>query len=591
MPRRAIYLIEAIWLVCSSAWAGDRIHLKTRYLTESSYPASQALTAAGQRSRHLLVQFADVPGADTLRELRRRGARVVGAAPDGGLTISVGRPISLDNLGIQWAGPLLPEDKISPILTAGAASAGPGAVLVEFHPDVSRRRALALLRGRNLEVLWHPDLAPNHVLISAAPEALADLAGLDEVAYIFPASHDLEQGNRVMACSGAFTAQGPVGQYVTIGSGWGGAGADGVAELDYVFAQMSAKLPTASVQSEIMRALQEWAKYANLRFVPGSGTTGSRTISVMFAQGAHGDGYPFAPGSPVLAHTFFPAPPNPEPIAGDMHLNEDQSWHIGADIDLYTVALHEAGHALGLGHTDQPDDIMYPYYRMGKVLSSDDIAGIQALYGSRDTPTPPAATPVSLTISNPAAAAVTTTAATISMAGTASGGSGTLQITWSSDQGGAGQAIGSANWSIGAVPLNLGANGITVRATDSAGHAASALITVTRQSAPPPPPNPPSPPVTPPAPPATGPPSLSIVSPSLTIVSTSLATIAVSGTASGSVTAVKWANSTGSSGDAAGTSSWTAANIPLLVGTNAITVRAFDAAGDSAWRALTVVRQ
>jgi hypothetical protein len=31
--------------------------------------------------------------------------------------------------------------------------------------------------------------------------------------------------------------------------------------------------------------------------------------------------------------------------------------------------------------------------------------------------------------------------------------------------------------------------------------------------------------------------------------------------------------------------------VPLLVGSNVVTVRAYDAAGNSGWRAVTVVRQ
>ena len=80
--------------------------------------------------------------------------------------------------------------------------------------------------------------------------------------------------------------------------------------------------------------------------------------------------------------------------------------------------------------------------------------------------------------------------------------------------------------------------------------------------------------------------------PGFTISSTTASAIVVSGTASDNVgvTAVKWTSSTGEGGVAGGTASWTA-NIPLLVGTNAITVRAYDAAGNSSWRALTVVRR
>jgi hypothetical protein len=541
-----------------------------------------------------------MPRDEDLRELNRRGARVVGSAPDGGITISVDQPISLSGLPVDWAAPLMAQDKISPLLAGDQGGADPVAVLVEFHPDVYLRRAYQLLSRESVQILRHPDLAANHVLVTAARASLPRIAAFDEVAYIFPASQDLIAGNHVMACAGMEMTAGPVGQYVTVGSGWGGPGPDGVVQLAYVFAQMSTKLPVDSAQSEIMRAFQEWAKYANIRFVPGTGPAANRTVSVMFASGVHGDAYPFPPGGQVLAHTFFPAPPNPEPIAGDMHLNEDENWQIGSGIDLFTVALHEAGHALGLGHTDDPTTIMYPYYRFGAVLSSGDIAGVQALYGSPETvgqpvtpvpvvpvpPVTPQAPALSITILNPGNPTVTTTASSVSLSGAASGGTGGLNVAWKSDQGGSGQAAGAAAWTIASIALGLGLNHITVMVTDNAGHTASALESVTRQApVAPPPPAPPTPPT------PSGPPSLAITSPPMSIVSTSEASITLSGTASASVTSVTWTSSTGASGSATGTQSWTAAGIPLLEGNNTITVQAYNAAGDSAWRSITVVRQ
>jgi hypothetical protein len=55
------------------------------------------------------------------------------------------------------------------------------------------------------------------------------------------------------------------------------------------------------------------------------------------------------------------------------------------------------------------------------------------------------------------------------------------------------------------------------------------------------------------------------------------------------VSSVEWTTSTGAAGTATGTTSWSAA-IPLLVGNNTVTIRAYDAAGNSSWRAVTVVR-
>src|SRR5262249_26038695 len=113
-----------------------------------------------------------------------------------------------------------------------------------------------------------------------------------------------------------------------------------------------------------------------------------RTVNVLFARGAHGDAAPFDGPGGVLAHTYYPAPPNSETIAGDMHLDADENWQIGAGVDLFSVALHEAGHALGFGHTDSPGTLMYPSYRFLAGLSDADIARIRDLYGS-SAPEPP----------------------------------------------------------------------------------------------------------------------------------------------------------------------------------------------------------
>ena len=114
--------------------------------------------------------------------------------------------------------------------------------------------------------------------------------------------------------------------------------------------------------------MQEWSRVASVAFSPAGGPYLERTLNFLFAAGSHGDAYPFDGPGMALAHTYYPAPPNPEPIAGDLHFDDAEEWVAGPDltvrsVDLYSVTLHELGHALGLGHSDVPGAVMYPYYR------------------------------------------------------------------------------------------------------------------------------------------------------------------------------------------------------------------------------------
>jgi hypothetical protein len=226
-------------------------------------------------------------------------------------------------------------------------------------------------------------------------------------------------------------------------------------------------------------------------------------------------------------------------------------------------------------------------------LTADDIEGIRKLYGSRDTAstpvnppedpqepaTPPARPQLSIVVVQPASASVVTTAASIALSGRTQDGAGTVRVEWRSDRGAQGVAEGGTNWSIAAAPLSMGPNTFAITATDQEGRTASRTVTVTRQAA---------------QPSDTGanvpPPALRVTSPAFTIVSTSLAAITFRGTAAGSATSVTWSNSAGGSGTAAGTTAWSA-EIPVVPGTNTITVRAYGAGGAYSWRSVTVVRR
>lgn len=164
-------------------------------------------------------------------------------------------------------------------------------------------------------------------------------------------------------------------------------GADVGGVASNLVSTLNARFGSAQVwQHEFIRAAQAWAQQTNLNFavVFDDGTA--------YGGGAHQQGSPlfgdiriggYNFGTPTLARAYLPPSINNFSIAGDVLINSGQSWVMGTigGYDLFTTALHEVGHALGLGHSTSYSAAMYPSYvgqRLG--LGADDSSGIRALY-------------------------------------------------------------------------------------------------------------------------------------------------------------------------------------------------------------------
>lgn len=68
-----------------------------------------------------------------------------------------------------------------------------------------------------------------------------------------------------------------------------------------------------------------------------------------------------------------------------------ENWVRGGGYDIFQVAAHEIGHALGLSHSNEPLSLLNPYYSEAfEGLQADDIEAIQYLYGVSEVPVPAA---------------------------------------------------------------------------------------------------------------------------------------------------------------------------------------------------------
>ncbi len=157
-----------------------------------------------------------------------------------------------------------------------------------------------------------------------------------------------------------------------------------------LFATLNRVAPTSQWEQAILKAFQSWVPYTNVNIgvvADGGepfGTSGSVQGDPRFGDIRIG----MAPLPANLVATTAPFSWTGSTWSGDVIFNSSYSFSLGGgpgQYDLFTVAQHEAGHALGIpDNTSDVNSVMYANYTGPRTaLDSLDIANIQTLYGVR----------------------------------------------------------------------------------------------------------------------------------------------------------------------------------------------------------------
>ncbi len=150
-----------------------------------------------------------------------------------------------------------------------------------------------------------------------------------------------------------------------------------------LFASFRSLMTANQLESQVLKAFQQWSRFSaiNVGFKSDSG------LQFGVSGPTQGDARvgDIRVGALPMADDVYAVSIKHDTLvsgtwSGDILFNSNKTFTSAEQF--YAVALHEAGHVLGLEHSTNVNSIMYPG-KLNSVIIGHDIAAIRTLYGSR----------------------------------------------------------------------------------------------------------------------------------------------------------------------------------------------------------------
>ena len=138
----------------------------------------------------------------------------------------------------------------------------------------------------------------------------------------------------------------------------------------------------ANYQELVREAFDTWETVTNINFVEVVDD-----VSVAFRLGWESIDGP----SGIIGSSQYTGRKSFNPLysinRAEISFDTAEPWNLdrqtASNVSFYTTALHEIGHAIGLGHTNDPSNLMFPYQQSDvQDLTAGDIEGAQLQYGA-----------------------------------------------------------------------------------------------------------------------------------------------------------------------------------------------------------------